>query len=75
MIVPRHACFRLLHLLQVPFAAWASTSLDFITHLPESAGYVQIMVLVDLFTKMAHYIGLEEKATARDVPDFFLKEI
>ena len=71
----RHARFGLLHLLQVPFAAWASTSVDFITHLPESAGYTQIMVVVDRFTKMAHFIGLEEKATARDVADVFLKEV
>ena len=75
MKAPRHACFGLLHPLQVPFAAWASTSVDFITPLPESAGYSQIMVVVDRFTKMAHFIGLEEKATARDVADMFLKEV
>ena len=61
---PRHARFGLLHPLQVPFAAWASTLIDFITHLPESAGCTQIMVVVDRFTKMAHFIGLEERATA-----------
>ena len=75
MRAPRHARFELLHPLQVPFAAWATTSVDFITHLPESAGYTQIMVVVDRFTKMAHFIGLEEKATARDVADVFLKEV
>ena len=75
MKAPRHARFGLLHPLQVPFAAWASTSVDFITHLPESAGYTQIMVVVDRFTKMAHFIGLEEKATARDVADVFLREV
>ena len=63
MKAPRHAHFGLLHPLQVPLAAWASTSVDFITHLPQSAGYTQIMVVVDQFTKMAHFIGLEEKAT------------
>ena len=71
----RHARFGLLHSLQVPFAAWVSTSVDFITHLPESAGYTQIMVVVDRFMKMAHFIGLEEKATAQDVADVFLKEV
>ena len=73
MKAPRYAHFKLLHTLQVPFAAWASTSVDFITHLPESAGYTQIMVVIDRFTKMAHFIRLEEKATARDVADMFLK--
>ena len=74
MRAPRHARFELLHPLQVPVAAWASTLVDFITNLPESADYTQIMVLVDRFTKMAHFIALEEKATARDVADVFLKE-
>ena len=75
MKAPSHARFGFLHPLQVPFAAWASTSVDFITHLPESAGYTQIIVVVDRFTKMAHFIRLEEKATARDVADVFLKEV
>ena len=33
------------------------------------------MVVVDRFTKMAHFIGLETNATARDVADTFLKEV
>jgi len=33
------------------------------------------MVVVDRFTKIAHFIGLEEKATARNVAESFLKEI
>ena len=33
------------------------------------------MVVVDRFIKMAHFIGLEEKATARDVADVFLKGV
>jgi len=46
----RHARFRLFNPLQVPNAAWASTSVDFITQLPNSAGYTQIRVVVDRFT-------------------------
>ena len=33
------------------------------------------MVVVDRFTKMAHFIGLETNASARDVVDTFLKEV
>jgi len=33
------------------------------------------MVEVDRFTQMAHFIGLEEKATARDVAESVLKEV
>jgi len=32
---PRHAKYGLLQPLEVPYAAWTSVSLDFITHLPE----------------------------------------
>ena len=33
------------------------------------------MVVVDPFTKMAHYIGLTMDATAKDVADTFLREV
>ena len=69
---PRHARFGLLQPLQVPFAAWTSISTDFITQLPESQGRTQKMVVVDLFTKMAHFIGLEQNATAKAVANVFL---
>ena len=61
--------------LQVPFAAWTSISTDFITQLPESEGRTEIMVVVDRFTKMAHLIGLEQNATAKDVANVFLREV
>ena len=33
------------------------------------------MVVVDWFTKMAHFIALEQNATAKDVADAFLREV
>jgi len=54
---PRDARYGLLQPLQIPFAAWTSISTDFITHLPESQGCTQIMVVVDRFIKMADVIG------------------
>ena len=72
---PRHARYGLLQPLQIPFAAWTSISTNFITHLPESQGHTQIMVVVNRFTKMAHFIGLSENATAKDVADTFLQEV
>jgi len=33
------------------------------------------MVVVDRFTKMAHFIGLEENATTKDVANVFLGEV
>ena len=72
---PRHARYGLLQPLQIPFAAWTSISTDFITHLPESQGHSQKMVVVDRFTKMAHFIGLSENRTAKDVANTFLREV
>ena len=31
------------------------------------------MVVVDMFTKMAHFIALEQNATAKDVANVFLR--
>jgi len=33
------------------------------------------MVVVDRYTKMAHFIGITRDATAKDVADSFLKEV
>jgi len=70
-----NAPFELLNPLQVPYAAWAATLVEFITQLLKSAGYTQIMDVVDRFTKMAHCIGLQENATAKEVARVFLKEV
>jgi len=72
---PRHGKYELLQPLEVPYAAWTSISVDFLTQLPESQGQTQIMVVVDRFTKMAHFIGLAKNVTAKDVADTFLKEV
>ena len=72
---PRYAKYGLLQPLEVTYAAWTSILTDFITKLPESQGCIQIMVEVDRFTKMAHFIGLATDATTKDVADTFLRDI
>jgi len=47
-------------------------STDFITQLPESQGKTQIIVVVDRFTNIPHFIGLHENTSAKDVADPFL---
>jgi hypothetical protein len=49
--------------------------MDFITNLPESSGYTQIWVVVDQFTKMAHFILLPMNITAEELARKFLAEI
>jgi len=72
---PRHARWGLLQPLETPYAAWISISTDFITQLPESQGYTQVMVVVDRFTKMVHIICLPTEATVKDVATVFLREV
>jgi hypothetical protein len=43
--------------------------------LPESEGHTQIMVIVDCFSKMAHFIVLTETVIAKDLVLAFLKEV
>jgi len=72
---PHHAKYGLLQPLQVPYAASSSISTDFITQLPESQAKTQIMVVVDRFTQMAHFVGLHENATPKDVVDTLVREV
>jgi hypothetical protein len=72
---PRHTKFRLLQPLEVLYSPWESTSVDFIVALCESEGHTQIMVGVDRFLKMGHYIALTETATTRDATRAFVKDL
>jgi len=72
---PRHARWGLIQPLETPFAAWTLISTDVITQLLESQQYTQVMVVLDRFTKMVHFIGLSTEATAKDVATVFLREV
>jgi len=48
--------------------------MDFIMELPKSEGCDQFWVVIDQFTKMAHFIPLREK-TAADLVVTFAREI
>ena len=43
--------------------------------LPESQGMNQIMVVVDWFTKMGHFIPLNGESSAKDCADAFLNNV
>jgi hypothetical protein len=54
----------LLRPLPIPEGPWESVSMDFMVSLPPSKGFDAIMVVVDQFSKMAHFIPTKESATA-----------
>lgn len=62
----------LLQPLPIPSAVWEDLSLDFITGLPVSNGYTVILVVVDRFSKGAHFGALPTNFTAYKVALLFL---
>jgi len=58
---PLHAKHGLLHPLEMACKPWTHISTDFITYLPESERATMILVVVDCFTKMAHFIPIKKK--------------
>jgi len=58
---PRHTKHGLLHSLELACKPWTHISTDFITDLPESEGATIILVVVDRFTEMAHFIPIKKK--------------
>jgi hypothetical protein len=72
----RHQPYGLLQPLELPHAPWQSIAMDFITDLPLSRGYDQLWVIIDRFTKMAHFIPLKPgRRGAEDLARIFAKEI
>ncbi len=56
----------LLQPLPISKGPWESVSMDFMLSLPPSKGFDVIMVVVDRFRKMAHFIPTNESATAQE---------
>jgi transposase InsO family protein len=65
----------LLQPLPVPVSPWSSIGIDFITGLPRSEGKDVIMVVVDCFTKFAHFLPLSHPYTASTVAQCFFEKI
>lgn len=70
-----HKKYGLLQRWETPYARCVSISTAFVVQLGESRRYTQTCVVVDCFTKMAHYIALRESATASVVAWVFLDNI
>lgn len=70
-----HKPYGLLQPLPIPQQAWEDISMDFVTHLPPSNGKTTILVIVDRFSKSAHFIPLPTHYTAMSLAPLFLTEI
>ena len=65
----------LLQPLAIPNQAWTNLTMDFIEGLPRSKGKDCIMVVVDRFTKFAHFIYLTHPYSAPEVDRVFLDQV
>ena len=72
---PNHKPYGLLQPLPILEGPWVDISMDFITSLPQSKGKVAIWVIVDRFSKFAHFIALPRGYTAASLATTFFKEI
>jgi transposase InsO family protein len=72
----RHSQFHgKLQPLPTPEAPWKFISYDYVTGLPVSNGHDAILVVLDLFTKMGHFIAANSTDTAEDAARRFRREI
>jgi len=55
----------------IPSKVWTYISADFITKLLLVQGYDSILVIVDWFTKMAHFVPITEKTIAEGLARLF----
>jgi len=72
----RHQPYGLSSPLELPYSPWQSIAMDFITELPLSEGHDQLWVVIDRFTKMAHFLPLQKDGkTTADLAIIFAREI
>ncbi len=65
----------LLQPLPIPKGQWESVSMDFMVSLPPSKGFDAIMVVVDQFSKMAHFIPTKDEATDQETSRLFFTHV
>jgi len=73
--VIRHKKYGLLEHLEVPMRPWTAISMDFIVGLSKSDGYTKIWIMVDRFSKMAHFIPIRTEEHIKELALTFVKEI
>lgn len=61
--------------LPIPDTAWTHVSMDFVEGLPSSESKNVILVVVDRFSKYAHFLALSHPYTAQDVVKLYMDNI
>jgi hypothetical protein len=61
--------------LLIPEGSWESVSMHFMVNFPPSRGFDAIIMVVDQFSKMAHFIPTKESATAQGTGRLFFTHV
>lgn len=67
--------YDLLHPIPSPTQLWMDVTMDFITNLPSSKSISNIMVVVDRFSKAAHFVAIQSPLPGPRVADHFWDHI
>jgi hypothetical protein len=73
--IPRHRPYGLLHPLPILEGPWKSISVDFINDLSSSKGFDVILTVVDMYSKMTHFIPCTKSITSQETSNLVLREI
>lgn len=65
----------LLQPLPIPSKPWTDITMDFIDGLPKSGRLNALWVIVERFTKYAHFVPICHPYTAKDVAQLFIKHV
>ena len=49
--------------------------MDLVIELPESNGFIAIVIFIDKLTKMVHLVGCKKEVTAMEYAQFFVDHI
>ena len=61
--------------LSIPDRPWSGISVDFVVKLPVSDGFDSVCIVKDRFSKMAHFLPVNETITAVQLAGLFVKQI
>ena len=65
----------LLQPLSIPERPWSHIALDFVTGLPSSQGHTTVLIIVDCFSKAAHFCPLRKLPSAFETAEQFVKHV
>jgi transposase InsO family protein len=71
----RHNPEGTLKTMPIPHRPWSIIGMDFITKLPVSGVFDSIMVVIDLLSKVTHFVPCKETYTAEQIAQIFRSQI